>query len=100
MDDRRWFCSGSNKMTRSHVLLHYSNPRLRAARMEAWEGKDPGGVWCLVSQSQVGEVICKVPRATRGWKGEADGTDEDAARAAKMGLWVVWESVERTPPGA
>jgi hypothetical protein len=29
-------------MTRSHVLLHCPNARLAAARVEAWEGKDPG----------------------------------------------------------
>jgi hypothetical protein len=38
-DDKCWFCSGRNRMTRSHVLLHYSNGRIRAAREEAWERK-------------------------------------------------------------
>jgi hypothetical protein len=42
VDDRCWFCNGTVRMTRSHVLLHCPNERLRAARMEAWEGKDPG----------------------------------------------------------
>jgi hypothetical protein len=41
-DDWCWFCSGSAKMTRSHALLHCPNPKLRAARVEAWEGKTPG----------------------------------------------------------
>jgi len=35
-------------MSRSHVLLHCSNARLSAARAEAWEGKDPGGVRVLL----------------------------------------------------
>jgi hypothetical protein len=36
-------------MTRSHVLPHCPNARLAAARVEAWEGKDPGGVRVLLS---------------------------------------------------
>jgi hypothetical protein len=35
-------------MTRSHVLFHCPNDRLRAARIEAWEGKDPGGIQRLL----------------------------------------------------
>jgi hypothetical protein len=48
-DDRCWFCQSSTRMTRSHVLLHCPNVKLRAARMEAWEGKDPGGVRVLLA---------------------------------------------------
>jgi hypothetical protein len=33
-------------MTRSHVLLH---SKIRAAREEAWEGKDPDSVRVLLS---------------------------------------------------
>jgi hypothetical protein len=33
--------AGSVKMTRSHVLLHCPNEKLRAARTEAWEEKNP-----------------------------------------------------------
>jgi hypothetical protein len=36
-------------MTRSHVLLHCPNDWLRSARVEAWEGKDPGGVRVLLA---------------------------------------------------
>jgi hypothetical protein len=36
-----WFCQGSAKM-RSHVLLRCPNEKLRAARAEAWEGKNSG----------------------------------------------------------
>jgi hypothetical protein len=39
----------NNKNTRSHVLLHCPNARLVAARVETWEGKDPGGVRVLLS---------------------------------------------------
>jgi hypothetical protein len=47
-DDTCWFCSDSVRMTHYHVLLHCPNERLRAARVEAWEGKDPGGVRVLL----------------------------------------------------
>jgi hypothetical protein len=36
-------------MTRSHVLLHCLNAKLRAAREKAWEGKNPGGVRVLLA---------------------------------------------------
>jgi len=38
-----------HKMTRSHVLSHCKNQRLRSARLEAWEGKEPGGVRVLLA---------------------------------------------------
>jgi hypothetical protein len=36
-------------MTRSHVLLHCPNDKLRTAREEAWEDKDSGGVRVLLA---------------------------------------------------
>ena len=45
-DDKCWFCNGTARMTRSHVLLHCKNPKLTAARLEAWEGKNPGVSGC------------------------------------------------------
>jgi len=33
-------------MTRSHVLLHCPNDKLRVARVEAWEGRSPGAFGC------------------------------------------------------
>ena len=34
---RCWFCGETNNMTRSHVLP----PKLRAVRVQAWEGEEP-----------------------------------------------------------
>jgi len=45
-DDNCWFCQGPARMTRSHVLLHYPSEKLRSARSEAWEGKNPGVSEC------------------------------------------------------
>jgi len=55
-DDNCWFCKRP-KMTRSHVLLHCTIAQLRAAREEAWEGKDPGGI----------RVLLNNPRWERRW---------------------------------
>jgi hypothetical protein len=49
VDDKCWFCQGPARMTRSNVLLHCPNERLRTARAEAWEGKEPGGVRVLLA---------------------------------------------------
>jgi hypothetical protein len=43
-EDRCWFCRDQHRMTRSHVLLHCHNDKIRAAREKAWEGKGPSGV--------------------------------------------------------
>jgi hypothetical protein len=45
-DNKCWFYQDSVKMTRSHILLHCRNTKLVAARMEAWERKDPGASGC------------------------------------------------------
>jgi hypothetical protein len=36
-------------MTRSHALLHCPNATLAAARVEAWEGRNPKGIGILLS---------------------------------------------------
>ena len=69
-DDPCWFCKGSARMTRSHVLLHCKDPKLVAARSEAWEGKNPGGGGSgVISQPQAGKAFRAFPRIIRGGKG-------------------------------
>jgi len=48
-NDKYWFCRRPNWMIRSHVLLHCPDAKLRAAREEAWEGKDLGGARALLA---------------------------------------------------
>jgi hypothetical protein len=48
-EDKCWFCQTS---ARSHVLLHCPSAKLRTARAEAWEGKNPGGVRVLLANSR------------------------------------------------
>jgi hypothetical protein len=51
-DDQCWFCEGKARMTRSHALLHCPNATLAAARVEAWEGRNPEGIRVLLSNPQ------------------------------------------------
>jgi hypothetical protein len=48
-DDRCRFCEGEARMTRSHALLHFPDATLVAARVEAWEGRNLGGVRVLLA---------------------------------------------------
>jgi hypothetical protein len=97
-DDKCWFCQSSARMTRSHVLLHCPNARLRAARIEAWEGKDPGGVRVLLANPRWERRLVKFLELSGAGRVMADGTDEDGAYAARMDEWVAWETVERAAP--
>jgi hypothetical protein len=47
-EDKCWFCQGRHRMTRSHVLPHCPNARVRAARVEAWDDKEPGSIRVLL----------------------------------------------------
>jgi hypothetical protein len=85
-------------MTRSHVLLHCPNAKLRAARVEAWEGKDPGGVRVLLANPRWERRLVKFLELSGVGRVMADGPDEDGAYAARMDEWVAWETVEGTAP--
>jgi hypothetical protein len=98
VDDKCWFCQGPAKMTRSHVLFHCPNERLRADRTEAWEGKNPGGVRVFLANPRWGRRFVKFLELSGVGRVMADGTDEDGARAAKMDEWVVWDATRRTAP--
>jgi hypothetical protein len=84
MEDKRWFCRGPAKMTRFHVLLHCTNERLQAARAEAWEGKNPGGVRVLLANPRWERRFVKFLELSGVGRVVADGTDEDGARAVRM----------------
>jgi hypothetical protein len=73
-EDKCWFCQTSARMTRSHVLLHCPNAKLRAAREKAWEGKTPGGVRVLLANPRWERRLVKFlelsgdgRRDRRGW---------------------------------
>jgi hypothetical protein len=55
-------------MTRSHVLPHCSNAKIRAARKEAWEGKNPGSVSVFLSNSRWGiSLLRSLEPGQQGW---------------------------------
>ena len=68
-------------MTRSHVLLHCPNPRLRHARLGAWERKDPGGVRVLLVNTRWKRRFVEFLELSGVGRVMVDGTDEDAAWA-------------------
>jgi hypothetical protein len=74
-------------MTRSHALLHCPNATLAAARVEAWEGRNPGGIRVLLSNPRW-ESRFGIIRSGEGSRGE----DEDEAHATRMDGWIVWEA--------
>jgi hypothetical protein len=97
-DDKFWFRQTSARMTRSHALLHWPSPKLRAAREEVWEGKTPGGVGVLLANPRWELRIVKFLELLGGGRVMADGTDEDGAYAARIDEWVAWEAVEEAAP--
>jgi hypothetical protein len=72
-------------MTRSHVLLHCLNAKLRAARAEAWEGRTPGGVRVLLANPRWERRFVKFLELSGVGRVVADGTDDGGAHAARMG---------------
>jgi len=82
-------------MTRSHVLLHCTNTRLRAACEEAWEDKNPGGIRVLLSNPGWERRLLRFLELSGVGRVVEDGTDEDQARAEKMDQWITWEAEER-----
>jgi len=81
-------------MTRSHILLHCAGPVLTAARVEAWEGRDPSGVRVLLSNPKCERRLVKFLELSGVGRRMADGTDEDEARAERMDGWIAWEIEE------
>ena len=93
-DDHCWFCQDSAKMARSHVLLHCRNSKLAAARVEAWEGKDPGGVRVLSANPRWERRFVRFLELSGVGRMMADGTDEESTHGARMDEWIVWETRE------
>ena len=83
-------------MTRSHVLLHRKNPKLTAARAEAWKGKNPGGVRVLLANPRWERRFVRFLELSGVGRTVKDGTDEESAYVVRMDEWVVWETRRRT----
>ena len=92
-DDKCWFCAGKAKMTRSHALLHCPNATLAAARVEAWEGRNPGGVRVLLANPRWERRLLRFLELS-GVGRTVRGVDEDEAHPSRMNSWVIWEAGE------
>jgi ribonuclease HI len=79
-----WFCKGGAAMTRSHVLLHCSSARMSAARMEAWEGRDPGGLRVLLANPRWEKRLLSFLELSGAGRVVASGEYEEEAWARRM----------------
>ena len=91
-DDKCWFCNGATKMTWSHVPPHCKNPKLTAARLEAWEGKNPGGVRVLLANPRWERRFVRFLELSGVRRTMRNGTDEESAYATRMDEWMTWET--------
>jgi ribonuclease HI len=101
-DDKCWFCEGRAKMTRSHALLHCPNATLAAARVEAWEGRNPSGIRALLSDPRWESRLLRFLELSGVGRYVEGGVDEDQAHPERMDEWIVWEAEEeeaRRNPG-
>jgi ribonuclease HI len=102
-DDHCWFCESQARMTRSHALLHCPNATLAAARVEAWEGRNPGSIRALLSNPRWEARLLRYLELSGVGRHVDGGVDEDEAHAVRMDQWIIWEAEEeerarRSPP--
>jgi hypothetical protein len=81
-------------MTRSHALLHCPNATLAAARVEAWEGRNPSGIRALLSDPRWESRLLRFLELSDVGRHVEGGVDEDQAHAESMDQWIVWEAEE------
>jgi hypothetical protein len=86
-------------MTRSHVLLHCPSARMSAARMEAWEGRDPGGLRVLLANPRWEKRLLRFLELSGAGRMVANEVDEEEAWARRMDEWIVWEDGKDVAPG-
>jgi hypothetical protein len=71
-------------MTRLHALLQCTNSKLRAAREQAREQKDPNNIGVLLGNPRWEERFLRFLELSGVGREVDDGTDEDEARAARL----------------
>jgi len=101
-DEACWFCEGGARMTRFHALLHCPNATLAAARVEAWEGRNPRGIRTLLSDPRWEGRLLRFLELSGVGRCVEGRVDEDRAYAERMDGWIVWEAEEegaRRSPG-
>jgi hypothetical protein len=81
-------------MTRSHALLHCPNATLAAARVEVWEGRNPGGTRVLLSNPRWESRLMSFLELSGVGKLVEGGVEEAEAHAARMDDGIIWEAEE------
>ena len=94
-NDRCWFCFTGSKMSRSHALLHCPNPRLAAARTEAWGSNKPSGVRALLSNPRWERRLLIFLERSGVSRVVTGDRDPDAVWADKRDRWIIWEGREQ-----
>jgi len=69
-------------MTRSHALLHYPNATITAARVEAWEGRDPGDVRVLLSNPRWERCLLRFLESSSVGRAVEGGLDVEEVRTS------------------
>jgi hypothetical protein len=76
------------------ALLHCPNATLAAARVEAWEGRNPGSIGILLSSPRWEGRLLRYLELSGVGRFVEGGIEEDEAHAARMDRWIVWEAEE------
>jgi hypothetical protein len=87
--DKCWSCAGGACMTRSHALLHCPNATLAAARVKAWDGRDPGSIRVLLSKTRWERRLLRFLELSGLGRIVEVGLDVEEAYAARMDEWVI-----------
>ena len=83
----------------SHALLHCTNDNLRAARVEAWEGKDPGSNQVLLNNPRWERRLLRFLELSGAGR-LVEGEDVERTRAARMDRWIAWGRRRGSPSRA
>jgi len=65
------------------------SPKVRAAREEAWGGKDPGSIRVLLSNPRWERSLLRFLELSGVGRVVDDGTDEEETRAARLDGWII-----------
>jgi hypothetical protein len=79
-------------MTRSHVLLHYSDKDLVAARHQSWGSTPPSNIRVLLGNPRWESRLLHFLDLSGVGRRVENGLDEDESWAARMDGWVAWEN--------
>jgi hypothetical protein len=83
------------KVTYSQLTLESNrDTSLAAARVEAWEGRNPSSIGVLLSSPRWEGRLLRYLELSGVGRFMEGGIEEDEAHAAKMDRWIVWEAEE------